>query len=75
MRQVFEPMRIGIGVVINKRDDFSGCCFDSRITGVAEPSVFRTDELEIIFSDDLWGGVSGPVIDDDDFVIRVLQLL
>ena len=73
MRQVMQPMGVGVGVVVYVGDDLAGCGTHAGVAGSAESFLLEADDLYVVASGDVTGGIGGAVVDDDDLVIRVLQ--
>src|SRR5206468_6981708 len=74
-RQVGEPVRAGIGVVIGIGDDLARGRFQARIAGTGQPAVLGLDQSAVVFARDNGRGVGGSVVHHDDLVVGVGELL
>ena len=72
--EIVEPVRVGIGVVIEVGDDLAGRRLEAGVPGRREPPVLRLDEPQVVFAGDGRGVVGRAVVDDDHLEVRVVQL-
>ena len=68
-------MRVGIGVGIDISDDLALSDFQSLVTCRTDPLIGRADVTKRISLRDFGRRVSGTVVDDDHFIVRILKLL
>ena len=69
-----EPVRVGTGVGVEVGDDLACGCLEPGVAGVCETAVLRVDEAEAVIGCDLGAVIGRPVVDDDHFVVRVVEL-
>ena len=74
-RQILEPVRVGVGVVIDIRHDVPGRRLPARVAGVGKPAIIGANHPAVILIDDGCSAVRRAVIDDHHFVVRILQFL
>ena len=72
--QVGQPVRIGPSVRVDVRDDLPGGGPQPLVAGGAHAAVGRGNRAERIPPDDVRGPVRGPIVDDDDLVVRIIEL-
>ncbi len=58
---------------IGKGDDFPAGQGDADVAGAAQAVILGADDAQAIFSRDVRGAIVGPVVDDDNFVVRILE--
>jgi hypothetical protein len=71
--EVVEPVGVGAGVVVGVGDDVAGGGLPGGVAGVGEAAVLGADEADVVAGGDVGGGVGGAVVDDDDFVVGVVE--
>ena len=71
--QIPQPVRIGVGVVVDVRNDIPRRRMKAHVPGVAQAVVAGTDDPEPVFARDGGSVVSRPVVDDDHLEARVVQ--
>src|SRR5439155_24712362 len=69
-----QPVRIGPSVRVDVRDDLPGGGPQPLVAGGAHAAVGRGNRAARIPPDDIRGPVRGPVVDDDDLVVRIIEL-
>ena len=69
-----EPIGIRDGIIVDEGNDFAGGRVGAAIARIAQSFVGCADELEGITSGDGSAVVAGPVIDNNDLVIGVVEL-
>jgi hypothetical protein len=72
-REVCQPVRVGIRVIIDIGNDLPSRCPEPGITGRAQPLVLGPDQPHVIGLDDVRRAVARAIVDDDDFVVRIVQ--
>ena len=70
-REVGEPLGVGVGVVVDVGDDLPGGRFQARVAGVGETAILRPDEPAIVAPHHGGRVIRGPIVHDDDLVIRI----
>ena len=73
-RQVSQPVRIGIGIVVDIGDDFASCRVHPEIARNRQSVVFRAYQPDIVPAGDDAGLIGRSVIDHDDFVVRIVEI-
>jgi hypothetical protein len=73
VREVMEPLRVGIRVVVDIRDDLTRGRVQAGVTSAAEPLVRGSDQTHTRLGRNQRGVVRRAVIDENDLVVRVLQ--
>jgi hypothetical protein len=73
VREIGQPVGIGIRVVVDVGDDLAGGGDHACIARAAEPAVGRADETKTVGTDDGGRVVGGAVVHDHDFEVRVLE--
>src|SRR5881397_3907769 len=72
--EVIEPILIRIRIIVDIRDDFATRELHPGIPRGAQTAVFGSYQPYPIILSDFGGIIGRPVIDDDNFVIGVIEL-
>ena len=74
-REIGEPLRVGVGVVVDVGDDLSRGRFEPRVARARQAAVPGPDEPAVVLPRDGGRRVGGAVVHDDDLVVGVGELL
>ena len=72
--EIVEPVRVGIGIVVEVGDDLAAGRLEAGVPRRREPAVLRPDEPHVVFAGDRRAVVGRPVVDDDHLEVRVAQV-
>src|SRR5213593_560865 len=73
VREILEPVRVGVRVVINIGDDFTSSGFPARVPRAAQAVIFSSDESKWVLGGDVSRVVARSIINHDDFIVGVFQ--
>ena len=71
--EVGEPVRIGVGIVVEIGDDFAGGCIQARVARTGEATVLGPDQPAVVVACDGSGLVRRSVIHHDNLVIGIRE--
>ena len=74
-RQIREPIRIGVGIVVRVGDDLAGRRFKAGVAGTGQAAVLGPDYAKAGLPGELGRTVGRAVVDHDDLVVRVSEPL
>ena len=75
VREICEPVRIGVGVIVDVRDDLAPGCPEAGVPRAGEAAVLGLDQPAVVSARDGGGGIRRAVIHNDDLVVGVGQPL
>ena len=70
-RQIGEPVRIGVGVVVDVGDDLARGRGEARVARAGQAAVLGLDQPAVVLACDGGGRVGGSVVHHNDLVIRI----
>src|ERR1051325_6748061 len=73
MREVLQPVPIGIRVVIEVCDNLASRCFEPEVSRVAESVIFSADDAKARIARYRFRIVGGSIVDDEYFEVRVVD--
>ena len=71
--KISQPVRVGVGIIVNVRDDFSRSFVQSRIACGRESAIFGCYHSEAIAMGNLCSRIRGAIVHHDHLVVRILK--
>src|SRR5437762_4002653 len=75
VREIRQPVRIGVRVIVDVRDDLAPGCMKAGVPRAGEAAILGLDQPAVVSARDSGGGVRRAVIHDDDLVVGIGQPL
>src|SRR6266566_7483493 len=69
VREIRQPVRIGVRVIVGVRDDLAAGCPETGVPRTGETAVLGLDQRAVVSARDRGGAVRRAVIHNDDLVI------